>query len=129
MIDIRQHGRTPLSGVKPKITISRAAGGGQRTFAATPTGEPGRYRASVVFPSSGRWTYTVDDGFSMRHEFPAVTVTRKGAATAAAPTSSDDGRDPWLAFGAALVAGLLAAGLTLVLGRRRAGGAPAAVGG
>ena len=30
---------------------------------ATPTKKPGVYRASVVFPSAGRWSYKVDDGF------------------------------------------------------------------
>jgi hypothetical protein len=129
VINVRQHGVTPLAGVKPKITIARSAGGGERTFAASPTSRPGVYRARVVFPSAGRWTYVVDDGFSMRHEFPAVTVGAAGAGSGVTAAKPDDGPDVWPALGAALAAGLLVASVVLVLGRRRPRGTPAAAGG
>jgi hypothetical protein len=54
-LTILQPGRTPLEGVEPEVTISKP--GTTRTFAATPTGHPGVYRASVVFPSAGSWRY------------------------------------------------------------------------
>lgn len=53
-LTILQPGRTPLEGVEPEVTISKP--GTTRTFAA-PTGHPGVYRASVVFPSAGSWRY------------------------------------------------------------------------
>lgn len=127
-VTILQHGRTPLDGVKPSITIARTSGGGERTFAARPTGRPGVYRARVVFPAAGRWTYVVDDGFSARHEFPAVVVGGPGATASGPAAAAGDGIDVWLAIAVALAAGVLAALLTLQLGRRTAGRA-ATVGG
>ena len=69
-------------------------------MAAKPTGRPGVYEARAVFPEAGRWTYTVDDGFSRIHDYPAVTIG--GAASAAA--AAGDGF-PWIALLAALLAG------------------------
>ncbi len=54
-ITVLQHGVTPLADVTPHVDIS--AGATTRTFAARPTGEPGVYRADVVFPHGGEWTY------------------------------------------------------------------------
>jgi hypothetical protein len=47
-----------------------------REFAAKPTGKPGVYRATVVFPSAGRWDLQVLDGFNdaLPHSFPAVQI-------------------------------------------------------
>jgi hypothetical protein len=123
-LTILQHGRTPLEGVEPELTISKE--GATRTFAATPTRRAGVYRASVVFPSAGSWRYVVDDGFSARHSFGPVRVTESGASAkvplaAAVPRAGDgdDGGESWgLALAAALAAGLIAAGLVVLLQRR-----------
>jgi hypothetical protein len=105
-LTVLQHGRTPLDGVQPTITI--AQGTGTRTFTAAPAGRPGVYRATVVFPAAGRWEYRIDDDFSRTHTYPPVRI---GGETAAA----GGGGLPWiLILAAALGAGLLAA----VLGRR-----------
>ena len=111
---ILQHGRTPLDGVEPSITLTNGATGKTEYVAAKPTGRPGVYEARAVFPEAGRWTYTVDDGFSRIHDYPAVTIG--GAASAA--TAAGDGF-PWIALLAALLAGLAAAALTVALRRRR----------
>jgi hypothetical protein len=71
-ITVLQHGRTPLDGLKPRVTIRkdtrtvalRKGSPRVRTFLARPTGEAGVYRARVVFPSAGTWRYSVWDGFS-----------------------------------------------------------------
>ena len=132
-LTILQHGRTPLEGLEPKLTISKTNGEAERTFAATPTGQPGAYRASVIFPSAGTWAYVVEDGFSARHNFGPVRVGdatgRSGAPVpvAAAATPDEDG-GPWAALGASLAAGLLAAGLVMVVQRRPRGGPPPAEG-
>jgi hypothetical protein len=127
-LTILQHGQTPLEGVRPELTISKA--GATRTFAATPTEGPGVYRTSVIFPSAGSWRYVVDDGFSARHSFGPVRVAERGASAkvplaAAIPATGDrdDGGESWgLALAAALAAGLSAAGLVALLQRRpRAG--------
>jgi len=118
-LEILQHGRTPLDGIRPTVTIT--AGDTTRTFQTRPAGRPGTYRAVVTFPGAGTWRYVVDDGFSARHSYPAVRIG-SGAADATA--------DPGLAAGRVLLAGLAglaAAALVLALPRRRR--RPAALGG
>jgi hypothetical protein len=130
-LTILQHGRTPLGGVQPDLTISNVRGEATRTFAARPTGRPGVYRARVVFPSAGSWRYVVDDDFSARHSFGPVRVLAAGSgssasvpvATATPPAGDGDDGGPWGALGAALAAGLIAAGLVVLLQRRPRGGA------
>ena len=126
-ITLLQHGRTPLEGISPRVQIS--SGDATREFAAKPTGKPGVYRAEVVFPRAGRWSYVVLDGFNdaMPHSFPAVRIG-DGATTAALapPPSAPDGggvATGWLwGAGAALVLALaLLAGDRL---RRRPAAAP-----
>jgi YtkA-like len=137
-LTILQHGRTPLEGVKPRVMVQEKAGDGQGTFPARPTGEPGVYRATVIFESAGTWKLAVDDGFSATHRFPGVEVGKggKGAAesvalantaAAAPPSAGDDGPNLLLAFAAAAVAAL-AAGLGATALQRRRGG-PSAAGG
>jgi YtkA-like len=61
---ILQHGRTPLTGLSPTITITLDDDGGRsETFAATETSEPGVYAASVVFPEAGPWRIVADSTF------------------------------------------------------------------
>lgn len=116
-ITVLQHGRTPLSGVHPTVTIRNlktgAIGG---TFAATPAGRPGVYRTVVRFPARGAWAYEVDDGFvtyggAQTHTFKPVTI-------GAASTSSF----PLLPLGAAGLLGL--ALLAVLVYRRRPEAAP-----
>jgi hypothetical protein len=120
---ILQHGRTPLEGVHPSITIIN--GDARQTFNAKATKEPGVYRVSVTFPTTGLWSYQVDDGFisGQPHTFKAVRIGAPGTTTsAAAPTTSNDGGPslPWLIGGIALLAA--AAGLLLYARRPRHGG-------
>ncbi len=112
---ILQHGKTPLDGVEPSITLTNGATGKTEYVAAKPTGRPGVYEARAVFPDAGRWTYTVDDGFSRVHDYPAVTIS--GAASAPAAAGGDG--FPWTALGIALLAGAAAALLTTGVRRRR----------
>jgi hypothetical protein len=117
-ITVLQHGVTPLEGVEPSVTIT--SGDARETFAATPTGKPGVYRAKVVFPAAGRWNYAVDDGFisGQPHTFPAVQIGAETSAPAPA-TGGDNGGGPsagWLVPGVAL---LLAAAAVFARDRRR----------
>ena len=126
-ITVLQHGRTPLEGVTPTVTIRN--GDSDKTFTATATKEPGVYRASVTFPSEGKWTYVVHDGFVMNqaHSFPPVDIGSNASAPAttppktSAPAPVDDGGSlTWLAFpGIALIAA--AAAILLLRDRRRRG--------
>jgi hypothetical protein len=60
---VKQHGNTPLDGLRPSIRIVNNAGV-VRTFAAKPSGRPGTYVADVRFPSAGAWRARILDGFT-----------------------------------------------------------------
>jgi YtkA-like len=111
---VKQHGQTPLDGLRPSITIRNASSGEEETFAATPTGNPGEYRAHVVFPTDGTWRYEVYDGFTeyggaQTHTFAPVTIDAPGGSTF--PTFA-------LVLGIALAL-VLAVPLALLARRRR----------
>jgi hypothetical protein len=134
-LTVLQHGRTPLDGQTPIVTISS----GKRTvdFTATPTAKPGVYRAAVVFPAAGSWRVAVDHGWGVQHEFGPFAIDGPAGASApaaAAPTPApasvgaavrheDD--NGWIAVLAAVVAGLVAAAATFVVRRRGSGPATA----
>jgi hypothetical protein len=129
-LTILQHGRTPLEGVNPTLTIAKAGAKTTRTFRARATSKPGVYRVRVVFPSAGTWSYVVYDDFSAEHRFPPVRIGgRSGPVAVSAgvvrtPSSTDGGGGfSWLALGAALAAGLLASWIVVAERRRRPGGA------
>jgi hypothetical protein len=112
-ITVLQHGRTPLEGLTPTITISESGTGATRSFTATATDEPGVYAARVVFPQSGDWNVAVETGWwgEGNLTFGPVTVEdgpAGGLASASFPVLP-------LALGALLVA--LLAGGTIVLRR------------
>jgi hypothetical protein len=82
-VKILQHGRTPLAGVSPTVTIRNVATGNEKTFTAKPTGEIGVYRAKVVFPTAGKYSYKVYDGFTQyggaqTHSFGTFSVGAGG---------------------------------------------------
>ena len=105
---VLQHGRTPLEGIAPVLTI-RNGDGKSAQFTGTPTGKPGVYHADVVFPTAGTWTYTVWDDFSRTHTFKPIEI--------AGPTG---GSFPLLELAVGLgLAAALAAATILALRRRR----------
>ncbi len=112
---VLQHGRTPLDGVQPAMVIEPSGTGTATRFDAQPTGRPGVYRARVVFPSAGEWSYSADDGFAAVHQMGTVSIGGD-AATASSPGGS--GISIAVALGIAALAGLLAA-VAVDLTRRR----------
>jgi hypothetical protein len=135
-ITVLQHGRTPLEGVTPTVHIS--SGDTTKTFVAKPTGEAGVYRARVVFPKPGRWSYEVHDGFisDFAHKFPPVEIGDGRSRAVPAVPAADNARpapapppdDGGIAAGWLLGAGaaLLLALAVLGFDRRRRAPAPAA---
>ena len=126
-LEVLQHGRTPLDGVVPTITIRNSDSGETQAFTAKPTGEPGMYAAKVVFPTKGTWEYTINDGFSQTHTFkpiaigdaPAASVSRAGRDPAPAPAAAGDSGSlsvPWTVAGSAAI--LLALASLFVIARR-----------
>ena len=82
-VTVLQHGETPLVGVSPTVTIRNASTGEAKTFDAKATDEAGIYAAKVVFPSEGKWSYEVYDGFSQyggakTHTFGSVDIGTGG---------------------------------------------------
>jgi hypothetical protein len=70
------------------------------------------YRARVVFPIAGRWSVTVDDGFTATHGYGAVRIGADGEAAEPATEAAPDGGGgiPWLTvLAVALGVGLVAA--------------------
>jgi len=119
-ITILQHGnpQTPLPGLAPTVTIRK--GSVTKTFAAKESDTLGVYVAKVVFPSAGRWSYEVYDGFAayggqQTHHFAPVTI---GAA-------SDGSGFPTVTVGVLLVALMGLAFVLWLLSRRIRVRAPA----
>jgi len=71
-LTVLQHGVTPLAGVRPVVIVRKGAVA--RRFTARPTRRVGVYRARVVFPSAGTWTWKIDDGFTRVHTYAPVRV-------------------------------------------------------
>ena len=92
-VTVLQHGLTPLEGVTPLLTIRQGAT--SQTVKATKTGKPGVYRASVVFPRGGKWTYQIEDGFIHPAGVPTVRLTLAEVAQRAheTPESFGEGID------------------------------------
>jgi len=110
-ITVLQHGRTPLGGLQPTLTIFDAGSGESRSFTATPTAETGVYEALVVFPSSGRFRLEVESGFG------DSSVTYGPVTIGPSPAGGDSRPIPVVpVLAAAIVLVLVAIG---VLGARR----------
>ncbi len=110
-ITVLQHGVTPLEDVTPIVRISN--GTDIQEFTAVATGEPGQYRAEVVFPSAGTWRYEIDDGFSQTHSYSPVTFAAVGEDGGGIPSWA------WIVGAGALAAVALAVLVPVV--RRRGG--------
>jgi hypothetical protein len=106
-LTVLQHGKTPLEGIAPVLTISNTDGE-THSFTGTPAGEPGVYRVDVVFPSTGTWSYEVWDGFSRTHTYTPVEIVVPGAF-------------PWLTLLLGVASALVLAAATVALLRRRSG--------
>jgi hypothetical protein len=140
-ITVFQHGHHPLPDAgtaTPKVTIINRDTGDKRTFMARASDPAaGVYEAKVIFPSAGRWSYEVFDGFTtwngepapcaQTHSFAAVQIgdpsagARGGSSERSATEAS---AFPLWPLAGALGALLLAAVLVYLV--RRHSRAPAA---
>jgi hypothetical protein len=112
-ITVLQHGRTPLTGLSPVITIHDAASGATREFEATTGDRSGRYDAQVVFPEAGKWNVVVDTRWGeSKLTFGPVTID-------GGPTGvTNPGDLPLKPLGLGALVVVLLAGATLGLRRR-----------
>lgn len=82
---VRQHGHTPLGGLRP--VIEATSGTTRARFEGSATGTAGRYRVSVVPPAAGEWTLALRHGFGNGSvTLPPIDAVRAGVAPAALPT-------------------------------------------
>lgn len=130
-VTVLQHGVTPLGDAAPAIVV-KSESGAERVVPAVRTEVVGRYRANVVFPSSGTWSVAVQDGFpepdcERTHTFGSYSIrpseSPPGGQASPTPVASSVARAPdddsslwplWLGLGLAgmlAVAGLSAARL------------------
>ncbi|HMQ30980.1 MAG TPA: hypothetical protein PKD53_09635 [Chloroflexaceae bacterium] len=101
---VLQHGRHPVDGLTPRITLTPAGGGEAVTVEAVDAVGPGRYTAEITLPSAGMWEWQID-AFGP----PAPMAPLVVAAPAQAPARPVPVALPWLAGVAAVgLAGLLA---------------------
>ena len=70
---VKQHGKTPLSGLKPTLEIKGATPVDR--VAAEPGKEKGQYKATVVLSAVGSYFITIHSGFAdSRVTLPAITA-------------------------------------------------------
>jgi len=116
LIDL--NGRLPAD-AKPTLMLTNLDTGATTAFAAKPTGTVGKYTLDVVFPTAGRYSYRVTDGFTDReYTYPPVRIVGS-IPVVAVPSSGGEGSFPVWAPVAGGIALLLAAGAAAVFTRRR----------
>jgi hypothetical protein len=72
---VKQHGKTPLSGLKPTLEIKGAGATPMDRVAAEPGKEKGQYKATVVLATVGSYFITIHSGFAdSRVTLPAITA-------------------------------------------------------
>jgi cytochrome c2 len=69
---IRQHGQHPLSGLGPTVTAVHKESGESFTAAAKDQGAAGHYVATITFPHTGAWRWSIN-GFG-DHAMPELDV-------------------------------------------------------
>ena len=74
---VRQHGRTLMTGLYPKVTAHM--GEESLVFPAEALGGPGHYTAAVTLPKAGDWQWGIE-AFTMYQPMPALSVVAPGGA-------------------------------------------------
>ncbi|HYM64814.1 MAG TPA: hypothetical protein VES61_09060 [Gaiellaceae bacterium] len=119
-----------LAKADPPVVTIRNSAGEETRFPAEPFDKnPATYKATVVFPEEGTWSYEVYDSATGRtYEYdpvviqaPAVAPTAGGAGDSQPVSAavSDDGFPLWPVLVGSFGLALVAAGLTVFLRRHR----------
>jgi hypothetical protein len=111
-LTVKAHGQTPIHGITPVVRIRN--GDATREFVAVATDQTGVYRADVVFPASGTWSYEIWDGYTQTHTYKPVEI--------GAPAG---GSFPTIPVAGIALALLLGAALLLFVRRNRTAPHPA----
>ncbi len=80
---VLQHGKTPMSGLYPTITLTLPK---EQYFVinAAPDGKPGHYTATLTFPKEGDWAWSIQ-AFTMDQPMPILSVAAPVAKSASQP--------------------------------------------
>jgi len=90
---VRQHGRALVPGYEPVIQARNQQTGQTIRATASPSGQVGHYRATLTFPSTGDWAWTVAPWNGYAQDMPALIVQ-----TEAQPPEAAQGIPaPWAA--------------------------------
>ena len=93
---------------RPQVVATEAGTGKRLTYTLQPTGKPGFFSGTVVFPDAGRWTYQLVSHYGDRaYQYRPVTIAPSGGGWSL----------PMIGGGIALMLG--AAGSVFLLWRRR----------
>ena len=72
---VRQHGRTPMTDLTPKVTAENAESGEMISAEATPVeGQAGLYEATLTFTAPGTWEWHIL-AFTMVQRMPDLAVS------------------------------------------------------
>ncbi len=87
---VRQHGRTLINGLKPKILATRTEPLDSVTIIARPLSDKtGHYEAALTLPTAGAWKWSIDAFGAFPQPMPTLNVL---ASAPAKNTSSDSTR-------------------------------------
>lgn len=84
---VRQHGRTPINGLSPKIMATRADTNDSFDAVAVQQGTVGHYVAMLTFPNAGAWNWTIN-AFGFEQPMPTLTVLASSPAKNATTTEN-----------------------------------------
>src|SRR5262249_29698328 len=85
---VLQHGRTPMTDLKPTVT-AKLPKGEQLTFFAAPKGKPGHYTAVLTFPQDGNWEWSIQ-AFTMDQKMPVLNVSASSTGTVSQPVAKSE---------------------------------------
>lgn len=115
---VLQHGRTPVGGLTPTITLTPDGGGAPVTVLAASDGVIGHYVARFTLPRAGTWNWTIEAFYDGPKAMPSLTALDQpasGSTSSGARTLIDRAQVPLIAVAA--VSTLAALGLAAL--RRR----------
>jgi mono/diheme cytochrome c family protein len=115
---VRQHGRTLLNGLNPAIAVSRSDMSQAFTVVAIQQGGEGHYAATLTFPESGAWNWTID-AFGSRQPMPPLIVVESAPANEVAVKPSVPNWGYWVLLVAGILGAVGIAGLALLWVRTR----------
>jgi len=105
---VRQHGRTPLNGLKPEIEAR--AGTAQLRATANPAKGDGQYQSTITLPHPGEWTITIHSGFMNSSVTLLPLRAVEPGAKMVALTDAERGQRLFLAKGCVTCHGQIAVG-------------------